>query len=258
MPRARAAAQRAIEASGPSPGPLATVACVDGLYEWAWAEAERGFLRAIEIGHDAPTAHHWFAINHLVPLGRFAEAELHLRRALEADPLSAPISVSFGLRSYFARAYETAVEEFLGTLAFDPTFPAAHFFLGLTLAELERHDEAVEQIEAAVRLSGGSPEMTAARGYIAARAGMAPAARDALAGLHALAAQRYVSPSLVAQVHAGLGDTEDALAWLERARDARATDLAWIAVRPVFDPLRGEARFTTVVRSMGLGDAGIP
>jgi len=68
-----------------------------------------------------------------------------------------------------------------------------------------------------------------------------------LGNLEALARERYVSSSLMAQVHTGLGDVQSALEWLEHASDARAADLAWLAVRPVFDRLRSEPRFNALV-----------
>jgi eukaryotic-like serine/threonine-protein kinase len=252
MPRARAAAESALEVFALSPGALATLGCVQAVHDWAWTEAEQSFTRAIDAGGDGPSAHHWYAINYLVPLGRFDEADRHLRRALDADPLSAPISASIGLRAYFAGDYDQALADLSGTLAFESTFSAAHLFLGLSLAELGRHDAALAEIDAAMRLSGGSPEMHAATGYVSARAGRPDRAREALDTLTALAARRYVSPSLFAQVHAGLGDTTTALEWIEKARDGKAADLGWIAVRPVFDSLRAEPRFAAIQRSMHL------
>jgi len=256
MPRARAEAQRAIEIFGASPGALATIGCVEGIYEWAWADAEATFLKAIGAA-DAPTARHWYAINYLAPRGRFDEAGAELRHALESDPLSAPISASFGLRSYFAHEFARAVEELSATLSFDETFSAARLFLGLTLTEMHRFDEALEQVEQASRLAGASPEMIAAIGYVAARAGTSSRAREALASLETLSTKRYVSPSLLAQVYAGLGERDAALTWIEKARDLRAADLAWIAVRPVFDDLRGEPRFEAVRRRMHLDDVHV-
>jgi hypothetical protein len=63
---------------------------------------------------------------------------------------------------------------------------------------------------------------------------------------------RYVSPSLLAQVHAALGESAQALDWLDRAADCRAADLAWIGVRPVFDSLRGEPRLAALTADVGL------
>ena len=92
-----------------------------------------------------------------------------------------------------------------------------------------------------------SPEMRAALAYALARAGHTDAARTHLGALTAASQQRYVSPSLVAQVHAGLGETDQAVNWLEQAIAVRAADLAWIAVRPVFDGLRSHTAFNGLV-----------
>ena len=105
IPRAKAAAQRAIDIAGTMSSPFATLGCLAAVYDWAWPEAERQYRRAIELNPEHPAAHHWYAINYLVPLKRFDEADTELRRAVGADPLSMPIRVSLGLRSYFAHRY---------------------------------------------------------------------------------------------------------------------------------------------------------
>jgi hypothetical protein len=63
----------------------------------------------------------------------------------------------------------------------------------------------------------------------------------------------YVSPYSIARIHTGLGNTELALEWLEKACDQRHGILAYLKVEPIFDPLRSEARFTDLLRKMGLG-----
>jgi predicted Zn-dependent protease len=94
--------------------------------------------------------------------------------------------------------------------------------------------------------------MVAALAYAFARAGNVDRARQSLVELVALSSDRYVSPSLIAQVHAGLGDAARALDWLERALEARASDLAWLAARPVFGGLRSEPRFQTLISTLGV------
>lgn len=251
MPRAKAAARRAIELSGSQPGPHATLGCVSAIYERQWREAAACFDRAIRLAPMHPTVRHWHAINYLVPLQRFDEAGEELRRACGADPISTPIHASVGILHYFARRFHDAERHLRETLALDAASSTVRLFLGLTLAETRRHDEAMRELELARALSP-SPEMTAAIGYVAARAGDAPAARRALADLESLARARYVSPSLIAQIHAGLGDTVAALDSLERASEVRALDLAWLAVRPVFDDLRSAPRLRALLVELGL------
>jgi tetratricopeptide (TPR) repeat protein len=251
MPRAKSSATRALAIGGGLSAPYAVLGCLASVYEREWPDAENHYRRAIEVNPDHPAAHHWYAINYLVPLKRFAEASESLRRAAAADPLSMPIGVSVGLLSYFAHRFSQADRELRESLALDAGSGTARLFLGLTLAEMARHDEAIRELETALQLSP-SPEMRAALAYAFARAGQHDRARQELAGLHRIAGERYVSPSLVAQVYAGLGETTPALDWLERARDVRASELAWLSVRPVFDTLRSEPRFGAVVATLGL------
>jgi len=103
-----------------------------------------------------------------------------------------------------------------------------------------------------VRLSGPSPEIQAALGYLHGVSGNRDGARRVLDELKRLGDQRYVSPARVAQVHAGLGERAEALERLEEAYAGHAADLAWLGVRPVFASLREEPRFIALVTQMGL------
>jgi eukaryotic-like serine/threonine-protein kinase len=250
MPRAKAAAQQAMDIVGAMSSPFATLGCIAAVYDWAWPEAERHYHRAFELNPEHPAAHHWYAINYLVPLKRFDEADTELRRAVGADPLSMPIRVSLGLRSYFAHRYAQARDEFRDSFELDAGSATARLFLGLTLVEMGSFDEAVPQLETALQIAR-SPEMIAALGYAFARVGNIDRARQAVGELMALASARYVSSSLIAQVHAGLGEPLQAFDWLEKASDAHAADLAWLPVRPVFDSLRSETRFNVLLERLG-------
>jgi hypothetical protein len=89
-------------------------------------------------------------------------------------------------------------------------------------------------------------------GVAHAKAGRVTEARSLLAALEARASASYVSPVLVAQLHAALGDEDNAMDALERAHEARATDLVWIGVRPAFDAVRLDPRFERLVAAIGL------
>jgi serine/threonine-protein kinase len=249
MPRAKEAAERAIEIAPYLSSPYATAACIVGVYEWEWDEAARQFHRALEVNPSDPAAHHWYAINYLVPLRRFEEAAAELRRAAETDPLSTPIRASFGMRSYFAHEFDRATTELREMVEADAGSTTARLFLGLTLTEMGRHEDAIRELETAVHLAR-SPEMTAGLAYACARTGDSERARALLDELTALAVQRYISPSLIAQVHAGLDDVDAAIEWLQRATLMHAIDLAWLAVRPVFDGLRADPRFNKFLAQM--------
>ena len=56
----------------------------------------------------------------------------------------------------------------------------------------------------------------------------------------------------VALVHAGLGETERALAWLESAYEEKSHWLVWLNLDPRWDRLRDEPRFQALVKKIGL------
>jgi tetratricopeptide (TPR) repeat protein len=252
MPRANQAVERAIAIDPGLAEAYACRGCVRAVFDWAWADAEHDFRRAIDLKPSYPTAHHWYAINHLVPLGRFDEATDELQRALALDPLALAIKTSLGIKSYFAGRYDDAVREFLKTIELDEGFGLARFFLGATYTELSRYPEALKELESAIHLSGRSPEILAALGYLQGVSGQIDSARSVLDELERLAVERYVSPARIAQVHIGLGERAGALERLEEAHADRTADLAWLGVRPVFASLRVEPRFTALVKPMGL------
>jgi serine/threonine-protein kinase len=251
MPRARDAA-RQVSRAEMTPMSFATLACVSALYDWDWPEAEQLFRHAIAVHPEQSTPHQWYATNLLLPHGQFREAEAELAIARELDPLSLAGAASAGLHAYYAHRYEKAVDTLLRTLALDNRFAFAQFVLGLTYTEMQQYDAANTAFNAAMTLSPTSPEILAGLGYSAARAGNADRARGVLSELLSASERRYVSASLVAQIHAGLDDADSAFVWLTKAVDDRATDVAWMGVRPVFDRLRTDERFRALSGRIGV------
>jgi tetratricopeptide (TPR) repeat protein len=253
MPRARDAAERALGISAHQASAHASIACVEALHDWAWDRADHSFARALAIDPNLAVASQWRAMHHLLPLGRFDEAIAALIRAQELDPLSPAISASLALCAAFAGQQDRALGELDRALHLDADTPLLHYFKGRTLADGGDHDGALRSFDAASRAGGGGPELVGAIGYSQARRGDRAAAQTALQELTALAASRYVSPVSIAQVHVGLDEPDAANDALERAADLRATDLVWIAVRPLFRPLFATPRFQAVLARMGLG-----
>jgi len=248
MPAARKAARRALEID---PG-LSVVHCclgvISALYDRAWEAAEEEFRRALAQSPEEPGVRHWYAMNFLIPAGRFEEAGRELDKVLELDPLSLVAGASVGIRLYFKGRFQEAVQRFEEVLGLEPDFPMARLFLAQSLTELGRFEEAVRELRTASAGSApASPELTAALGYAFGRSGDAEGARRLLRELAELSALRYVSPSLSAQVLAGLGEREAALDRLEEAAELRASDLAWLRVRPAFRSLAEEPRFRALV-----------
>jgi eukaryotic-like serine/threonine-protein kinase len=252
IPAARTAAEDALARDATLADALSALACVKAIYDWDWDGAHADFTRALTLDPQSPGARHWFAVHALAPRGRFELARAQLRAAQSLDPQSPVIAASLGLVSYLERDYANAIESCRAALNLEPHFALAHFFLARALSAAGDHMAAGTSLARALGLSGGSPEIIAEHGVARAMAGDTETARSSLATLSRMAGERWISPVLTAQLHLALGDRASALADLERAREARASDLIWIGTRPVFDPLRGDERFAAIVRAVGL------
>ena len=227
--------------------------CVRGMYAWDWTGADADFRHAIALNPGYPTARQWYAMHCLVPRGRFAEAEAQLTQALALDPLSPAIQASLGVTWLYARQLARSGDILRQVLASDESFALAHFFLGRVAEAEGRQADAIAAFTRAAELTGRSAEVIAALARARATGGDLPGAR----ALHAELEQRalageYVSPALFAQVHLGYGAVDEAMAWLERAVETRAGDVAWLAVNPAFDGLRDDPRFQAMHTRVGV------
>jgi Tfp pilus assembly protein PilF len=88
-------------------------------------------------------------------------------------------------------------------------------------------------------------------GYAQAKSGDAAGARAILDELLTASRSRYVAPYGVALLYNALGDTDQALAWLERGYDARDHKMNLLKVDPKWKNLRGDPRFADLVRRIG-------
>ena len=251
MPKAKEAAKRALELDDTLAQAHAALAYVSTFYDWDWPTAEREFRRALELKPDYATARQWYA-EYLAARGRTEEALAEIQRARDDDPRELITHTHVAEVFYLARQYDRVVEQCRRTLEFDPNFFLARFHLGRAYLEKGMYAEAIAEFERARTLSGGAPAMVMALGYAHARAGHAVEARRALAELQRLAAGRYVPALYFAALYTGLGDTSQALTWLNRAYQERSDYLVYLKVEPMADPLRAHPQFQQLLRRIGL------
>jgi eukaryotic-like serine/threonine-protein kinase len=238
-PRAKSAALRALQLDSSLAEAHTSLGLIHWRYDWDWAGAEREFRNALALNPNAAEAEHWYGL-FLATRGRQEEAIAAMRRAATLDPLSLLISVNTGWVLYLGRRYEAAVRQETSTVRLWPSFGPVHYHLGLAYEQMKRYPEAIAELERARALSGDLPYLLATLGHVYAVAGRAD---DARRQLRALERNRDLAPSLAALIYTGMGDKTRALDWLEKAFDQRDAYLAFLKVNPVWDPLRGEARF---------------
>jgi len=239
MGRAREATDRALALDPQLAEALTARGCIRALYDWDATGAESDFRTAMELNPQYPTARQWFAMNFLVPRSRFDEARAELDAVSEIDPLSPVLGVSFGVLEFYGRNWAAATARFEDLLGRDPDFAVARLFLGLALIHQGRHTEGRRELEEVARVPDPGSEALAGLAVAYALGGREDLARTELGALEERATREYVSPVLRAQILSALGDPEGALELLEAGVSERAADLAWLAVRPSFDVLRG-------------------
>jgi DNA-binding winged helix-turn-helix (wHTH) protein/TolB-like protein/Flp pilus assembly protein TadD len=252
MPLARAAALKALEIDDSLAAAHASLAHVKTNYEWEWAEAESLYRKAIALEPEYATAHQWYGIHYLAPMGRLEEAIAETRRARQLDPLSAVFNAFVGASLFFARRYDEAIEECRKTVDLHPDFGVAHWYLGRAYLQKRRFPEALAELQKAVILSGGSPLMRGSLGVGYALAGDRAAAEATLDELEKLRAGSYASALDLADIQVALGDHERAFQWLEQAASERAFHLIYLKVWPELDPLRSDPRFKALILRLGL------
>jgi serine/threonine protein kinase/tetratricopeptide (TPR) repeat protein len=250
FPKARAAAERALEIDAELPEALTVLGSVNAWYEWDFGKGEALERRAVALDPGYPRARQTLA-ECLYVQARFSEAASEIERALELDPLSLHMNAAVVMHYNFGRRAEDAIAQGRRALELDPSFYPARYMLGLACQQAGRLKEAIAELEQARALSNNSTLVATGLAAALAEAGKHEQARSLLNELDAVAAQRYVPQSPVAAVHLHLGQADQAFACLERAREERC---AWLvtALRadPRFDGLRGDTRFESLVRSV--------
>jgi TolB-like protein/Flp pilus assembly protein TadD len=253
--RAVGLAQKALEMDRSLAEGHASLAMATANYDYAFMNAEREFEQSIELNPRYATAHHWFGL-YLAMMGRYEESYTEHKRAVRLDPHSPMIRVTLGLTYWCARRYDQALEEFEKVLDLDPNSVWAHNGIGYTLRAKSMHERAIAAAQRAVELSRGAPTFVGFLGVEYAVAGHRDEARNILVQLQELSTQRYVTPYTVAQIYAALGETDEALRWLEIAYRERAAWMIILKVDPRFDGLRSDPRFQDLMRRMNFAEAG--
>jgi TolB-like protein/DNA-binding winged helix-turn-helix (wHTH) protein/Flp pilus assembly protein TadD len=248
MPKARAAALKALEMDESLAEAHTSLAVIAQNYDWDWQTAEKEYRRAIELNPNYATAHHWYA-ECLALRGRFDEAFAEMERARQLDPLSLIIATDRGAILYFSRQYDRAIEQFRAVLDMEPNFPRAHM---LTYVYVQKglFAEALADIEKWRRIED-SPWAWASMTYIYGRSGKPAQARRAMEKLEQLNRRRQIDPAPFFLAYVGLGDMDQAFAWLQKAYLAHSPALTALKVDPLYDPLRSDPRFEALLRRLG-------
>jgi serine/threonine-protein kinase len=249
VPKAKAAALKALEIDDGLAEAHVSLAFANFIYDWDWPAAGKHFERALALNPAYPNAHAWYSF-YLAALGRSDEALAEAKRALDLDPASPGMNQVMALHLYYARRFDEAIEQFRKTLEMD--YHDARVGLGFAYAAKGMYREALPEFEKYAELDRGTPRSIIFVGYAHARLNERSQALWGLDELRALSKQRYVPSAGFALVYMGLGDKDQAFAWLEKAYEERSRILPMLKMDPLWDPLRSDLRFQDLLRRIGL------
>ncbi|MDH4289970.1 MAG: tetratricopeptide repeat protein, partial [Aquincola sp.] len=249
FPVARPYALKAIELDPSLSQAHASLAYIKFYFDWDWAGAGEELRRAIELNPNDPVAHQWHAV-YLLAAGRPDDAMDEIRTAQRLDPLSLAINTDVGFHHYYNGRYAEAIAQLQSVLGMKSDFGLAHLWLARSYIQVGRLDEALVAAKTAEATAPQWIVFVAQRGYTLGAMGRTDEARAVLDEMARLSTQRFVTAYGVALVHAGLGDKEQAFAWLDKAFAERSHWLIWLRLDPRWKTLRSDPRFAALVERM--------
>ncbi len=255
FPRAKAAAQKALELDPRLAEAHASLGYVVMYYDWNFPLAEKEYRRAIELNPSYAVGHQWYAYL-LMATGRPKDSLAEVAVAQRLDPLSVAIQTDQGYMLYYSSQTDAALRAIETALEMDPNFPAGHFWLGRIYTSQKKFDQAEAEFEKVPALRPWTP-MLAAIGFLYGQWGKPEKADAILQEFAARASQgKFASSYAIALVYAGLGDKARTLDELDKAYEERSHWLLWLNNDPRLDLVRKEPRFREIVRKVGLPATG--
>lgn len=251
MPKAKAAAIKAVEIDPELAEAWAALANSDFWYDWDWNAAEGNYRRALDLDPINAQARLFYA--HLLSnTGRHDEALAEVRIAREMEPANLLTNAFEGQILFFAGQLSASEQALKRTVDLDPNFWLPHLFLARVYLADGRFAEAIAAAQRAAELSGGSAEANASIAFSLVQAGRHEEAGKILEDLLERSKNRYVPHYAIAQIHLALGDREAAIAELGKAFEGREALMVFLKVEPKWDRLRNDPRFVALLQKMRL------
>jgi tetratricopeptide (TPR) repeat protein len=246
VPKSRAAVMKALELDETVAYAHSMLGRIAYQYDWDFPRAEREYARAREL--QPKLVHAWYG-TYLLTMNRVAEAEAEQQKFEAFLPFAAGIGLT--QHFYLTGQYDRAVDLINRKLESNPNFAPLHEWLGLAYEQQGRAPQAIEEFQKTIALSNGV-EGLGSLGHVYAISGKKEEAQRILQKIDELGRRLYLSPYQKAVVYAGLGESDKALAELEKAYNERSLSPVTLRFDPRLNVLRSEPRFRDFIRHVGL------
>jgi serine/threonine-protein kinase len=242
MQKAEDAAHKAISLQESVAEAHLSLAHIHEVFHWNWREAEKEYLRALELDPKHARAHAWYA-DYLMAMVRTEESFRWMERAKNLEPLSVPLDFIGATLLYRSRRFDEAFASYKRIIQTEPSYYGAYVFLGFASTNEAHAREAVEILRRAIGAMGPLTGFQASLGCCLTRAGQRDEALEIAQKLLAKTTTEYVAPAYFVILYATLGDKDAAFEWLEKAYADKSLMVSLLQVEPSLDPLRDDPRF---------------
>jgi serine/threonine-protein kinase len=253
MEKAREAVAAALQIDDASPEAHLLSAMVKWTYDWDWTGARREFERALDLNPNDANARMQYA-RFLALMGDRDPAMTQLDQIRELDPVSPAARGAEAAVYYLLREYDRTIQDAEEVLSAGPDIAMMYYWMGRAYDSKGQLPEARAALETWRSISGlqGGGGGFGMLGSVYARAGRRSEALRLLGDALERAKHTHVSPTSIALLHAGLGEHERAMEWLDRAYQEKDHSLVAIKADPAYDSLREDAGFQKLLKKMKL------
>ncbi|MGH7633754.1 MAG: tetratricopeptide repeat protein, partial [Gemmatimonadaceae bacterium] len=250
-PRAKGAAERALQREPELAEAITSIGKVLGWHEWKFEDAETQLARAVSLAPNYAEAH--YVHGTLLPsVGRLADAIDTMRKALVLDPLSVHYSEWLARFLLYDRDYDAAIAQGERTMDMDEICHRAQHYIGSAILAKGDPQTALTWYRRAQSMERAPRSWDALIVRALAALGQTDEADAILARLEEESHHQYLRGEIIAIGHAAVGDLDGAFVWLERAYQARSAGLLYLHLDPGYGPLRADPRFADLVSRVGV------
>ncbi len=250
-PKARAAAVRALELDPTLATSRALLGFLRAVYDWEWEVALVDLERAAKADpHDSGTV--WSYAFVLSVVGRHDEAIRQVESLADLFPEQPRLRQQVAYRLNDAGRYLEAIAAGERALELGADAGQIEDLIGVARFGLGEIEQAVAHFESAIELQGRTPDALGRLGSTYALAGQEGRARDILTELEDRRSSSQISPVILAEIHAALGESDRAIALLQEAVNERHRGVLRVAQSPFFENLRGDPRLRQLMTQVGL------
>jgi len=249
-PKAKEYALKAIEIDDSLIDSHLSIGMVKYFNDWDWEEAQKCFLKALEINPNSAETHQYYAML-LMTLGHFKKAVKEAETAQQLDPLNAPISQILAFAYFNLNQVDEAIKQHEKTKEIEPGFKDAWSSLAWIYLKQGEFEEAIELFSEVENIPGFKAKAISGLGYLYAKKGDKEKAADYLKQLEAMNSEELPLDMELAIIHTGLDEMDKVFNYLESAFEKRLGGMNFIKGR-YWKEIHEHPRFKNLLQKMKL------